>query len=83
MPYNALQPMPKFYGKLKLHKPDKFHQYTICIFLLKAFQNPRSSQFGPIWMVFQVLLPELLLQLRAPPIPSSMEGTVFINTKVK
>ena len=44
-------------GLIKLHKPGKFHQYTICTFLSTAFQSPRSSRFGPRLAGFSSVTP--------------------------
>ena len=67
-------------GLIKLHKPGKFHQYTICTFLLTAFQSPRSSWFGPRLGSFSSVTPRIELQLRAPSVwrvePSSTLNSI-------
>ena len=67
-------------GLIKLHKPGKFHQYTICTFLLTAFQSPRSSWFGPRLGSFSSVTPRIEVQLRAPSVwrvePSSTLNSI-------
>ena len=55
-------------GLIKLHKLGKYHQYTICTFLLTDLQNPRSSLFGPLLGAFSSVTSRIEVQPGAPPV---------------
>ena len=59
---------PDFMANGRSHKPGKFHQYSICTFLLTDLQNPRSSRFGPRLSAFSSVTPRIKVQLGAPPV---------------
>ena len=67
-------------GLIKLHKPGNFHQYTICTFLLTAFQSPRSSRFGPRLGGFSSVTPRIEVP---PPIVWRVEPSSTLNSMVK
>ena len=54
-------------GLIKVHKPAKFHQYTICTFVLPDLQNPRRGRFGPPLGGFANATSRIEVQLGAPP----------------
>ena len=67
-PTTYFQILWQMIGLIKLHKPGKFHQFTICTFFLTDFQNPRSTWFGPLLGGFSSVTTRIEVQIGAFPI---------------